>query len=368
MTSISEKLVSFYAKVSWEYEKFAKVLRGFNWEGRCGRIPHKKVREGKRYTNFTPRCCLFDYLTRSRPHKKVRKGKRDTNFTPLNRSIHSSGSLLAAEGSGHQPPHKNVCGETCDKTLPEAILAGRAQRPNPPKTRRARGALRGAMARAAGILCNIALFWTTLCANVTDTSSKSSNFATAMDSENNNGKGIRLWTFFTTFFRIGLFTIGGGYAMIPLIEAEVVDKHKWLGKEDFLDLLAVSQTVPGVFAINMSINIGYRLRKMGGAIACAVGTALPSFVIILLIALFFQQFENNAIVEAIFKGIRPAVVALIAAPCIRLARTAGITLSNVWIPLGAVMLIWIFKVSPVYIILTICVCGFIYARFIKPQE
>ena len=157
-----------------------------------------------------------------------------------------------------------------------------------------------------------------------------------MDSENNNGKGIRLWTFFTTFFRIGLFTIGGGYAMIPLIEAEVVDKHKWLGKEDFLDLLAVSQTVPGVFAINMSINIGYRLRKMGGAIACAVGTALPSFVIILLIALFFQQ--------------------------------AGITLSNVWIPLGAVMLIWIFKVSPVYIILTICVCGFIYARFIKPQE
>ena len=189
-----------------------------------------------------------------------------------------------------------------------------------------------------------------------------------MDSENNNGKGIRLWTFFTTFFRIGLFTIGGGYAMIPLIGAEVVDKHKWLGKEDFLDLLAVSQTVPGVFAINMSINIGYRLRKMGGAIACAVGTALPSFVIILLIALFFQQFEINAIVEAIFKGIRPAVVALIAAPCIRLARTAGITLSNVWIPLGAVMLIWIFKVSPVYIILTICVCGFIYARFIKPQE
>ena len=101
--------------------------------------PHKKVHEGKRDTNFTPRCCLFDYLTRSRPHKKVRKGKRDTNFTPLNRSIHSSGSLLAAEGSGHQPPHKNVCGETCDKTLPEAILAGRAQRPNPPKTRRASG-------------------------------------------------------------------------------------------------------------------------------------------------------------------------------------------------------------------------------------
>lgn len=156
--------------------------------------------------------------------------------------------------------------------------------------------------------------------------------------------------------------------MIPLIEAEVVDRNKWLKKDEFLDLLAISQTVPGVFAVNMSINIGYRLRRMPGALACAAGCTLPSFAIILMIALFFQQFENNPTVEAIFKGIRPAVVALIAAPCVRLARTAGIKLSNIWIPLGAVMLIWILKVSPVYIILAICVCGFIYARFIKPQE
>ena len=176
------------------------------------------------------------------------------------------------------------------------------------------------------------------------------------------------WEFFSTFFRIGLFTIGGGYAMLPLIENEVVDKRKWLGKEDFLDLLAVAQTVPGVFAVNMSINIGYRLRKTRGAIACALGCILPSFAIILAIALFFHQFENNRTVEAVFKGIRPAVVALIAAPCIRLAKTAGITFSNMWLPLAAVMLIWLFKVSPVYVILMVCVGGYLYANYLKPHE
>ena len=156
--------------------------------------------------------------------------------------------------------------------------------------------------------------------------------------------------------------------MLPMIEDEVVEKKKWIGKSDFLDLFAVAQTVPGVFAVNMSINIGYRLRKVPGAIACSLGCVLPSFLIILAIALFFHQFENNPTVEAIFKGIRPAVVALIAAPCIRLAKSAGIKLSNVWLPLCAVMAIWLFQVSPVYIILLVCLGGFIYARYIKPQE
>ena len=117
--------------------------------------------------------------------------------------------------------------------------------------------------------------------------------------------------------------------MLPMIEDEVVDKKKWINKGDFLDILAVAQTVPGVFAVNMSINIGYRLRKVPGALACALGCVLPSFLIILAIALFFHQFENNPTVEAIFKGIRPAVVALIAAPCIKLSKSAGINLSNV---------------------------------------
>ena len=174
--------------------------------------------------------------------------------------------------------------------------------------------------------------------------------------------------FFSTFFRIGLFTLGGGYAMIPLIEEEVVNKRKWIDREAFLDLLAVAQTIPGVFAVNMSINIGYRLRKTRGAVTCALGCVLPSFLIILAIALFFHSFRDNKTMEAIFKGIRPAVVALIEAPCIKLARSARITLSNVWLPMGAALLIWLLGVSPVYIILAVGIGGYMYGRYVKPHE
>ena len=174
--------------------------------------------------------------------------------------------------------------------------------------------------------------------------------------------------FFSTFFRIGLFTLGGGYAKIPLIEEEVVNKRKWIDREAFLDLLAVAQTIPGVFAVNMSINIGYRLRKTRGAVTCALGCVLPSFLIILAIALFFHSFRDNKTMEAIFKGIRPAVVALIAAPCIKLARSARITLSNVWLPVGAALLIWLLGVSPVYIILAVGIGGYMYGRYVKPHE
>jgi chromate transporter len=174
--------------------------------------------------------------------------------------------------------------------------------------------------------------------------------------------------FFSTFFRIGLFTLGGGYAMIPLIEEEVVNKRKWIDREAFLELLAVAQTIPGVFAVNMSINIGYRMRKTRGAVTCALGCVLPSFLIILAIALFFHSFRDNKTMEAIFKGIRPAVVALIAAPCIKLARSARITLSNVWLPVGAALLIWLLGVSPVYIILAVGIGGYMYGRYVKPHE
>lgn len=156
--------------------------------------------------------------------------------------------------------------------------------------------------------------------------------------------------------------------MIPLIEEEVVNKRKWIDREAFLDLLALAQTIPGVFAVNMSINIGYRLRKTRGAVTCALGCVLPSFLIILAIALFFHSFRDNKTMEAIFKGIRPAVVALIAAPCIKLARSARITLSNVWLPVGAALLIWLLGVSPVYIILAVGIGGYMYGRYVKPHE
>ena len=129
---------------------------------------------------------------------------------------------------------------------------------------------------------------------------------------------------FLTFLKIGLFTIGGGYAMIPLIEREVVERHKWMGKEEFIDLMSLSQALPGVFAVNFSIYIGQRLRGLRGSLALAAGVVLPSFIIILLVAMFFMAFADNKVIEAIFKGVRPAVVALIAVPCVKLGKTARI--------------------------------------------
>ena len=177
------------------------------------------------------------------------------------------------------------------------------------------------------------------------------------------------WESFKTFFKIGMFTIGGGYAMIPIIETEVVNKHHWVSKEEFLDLIAISQSCPGVFAINISIFIGYKLKKIPGAIATALGTALPSFLIILAIDIFFHQFEDNPVVAAIFRGIRPAVVALIAVPTFNLAKSANITWATCWIPIAGALAIYLIDgFSPIYLIILAGIGGWVYGKYVKPTE
>ena len=156
--------------------------------------------------------------------------------------------------------------------------------------------------------------------------------------------------------------------MIPIIESEVVERKKWLTKEDFVDTVAIAQTCPGVFAINLSVFIGYKMRRLRGAIFTALGTALPSFLIILIIAMFFHQFEDNKVVAAIFRGIRPAVVALIAVPTFKMAKTAKIGWSNCWIPVACALAIWAMKVSPMLIILLAAAGGYVYGKYIKPTE
>lgn len=156
--------------------------------------------------------------------------------------------------------------------------------------------------------------------------------------------------------------------MIPLIEAEVVDRKQWLSREDLLDLMAVAQSCPGVFAVNIAIFIGYKLRKTPGAIAAAAGCIMPSFLIILAIALFFHQFQDNPWVARAFRGIRPCVVALIAAPTFKMARTAKITWTNIWIPVLGAFLIWAFGVSPIWIILAAGLGGYLYGRIIKSEK
>lgn len=174
-----------------------------------------------------------------------------------------------------------------------------------------------------------------------------------------------MFELFKTFFQIGLFTIGGGYAMIPLIEQKVVDEKAWVSKEELLDLIAVAQSCPGVFAVNISIFIG--LKRMGGrgALVSAIGTCLPSFICILAIALVFQQFRENVYVEHFFRGIRPAVVALILLPVFRMAKSAKITPYNVWIPIVAAFLIWKLGVSPIFIVLAAGIAGYAYGQYLK---
>ncbi|MBR5350723.1 MAG: chromate transporter [Prevotella sp.] len=176
------------------------------------------------------------------------------------------------------------------------------------------------------------------------------------------------WESFRTFFKIGMVTFGGGYAMIPIITTEVVDKHHWVSEEELLDLIAISQSCPGVFAINISTFIGYKLKGNKGALCTSLATALPSFFIILLIALFFHQFEDNRVIAALFRGIRPAVVALIAVPTFNLARKAKINLSNCWIPILGAMAIWAFGVSPIIVIILAGIGGYVYGKYIKPTE
>ena len=173
---------------------------------------------------------------------------------------------------------------------------------------------------------------------------------------------------FKTFSKIGAFTLGGGYAMIPIIEDEVVDKHHWISHEEFIDLIAVAQSCPGVFAINISTFIGYKLRRTAGAVSCALGTALPSFLIILAIAIFFHRFEDNPVVAAMFRGIRPAVVALIAVPTFKMAWQAKLNRFTIWIPIVSALLIWLLGVSPIWIILVAAVGGFIYGKYLKPTR
>ena len=173
------------------------------------------------------------------------------------------------------------------------------------------------------------------------------------------------WKSFKIFFKIGLFTLGGGYAMIPLIEEEVVNRHQWINKDEMLDLIAIAQSCPGVFAINIAIFIGYKLNKVRGALATTLGTALPSFLIILAIAIFFQQFKDNEVVASIFRGIRPAVVALIAVPTFNLAKQARLNKYTLWIPIVSALAIWFLGVSPIWIIILAGIGGFVYGQMSK---
>ncbi|MCH5335171.1 MAG: chromate transporter [Alistipes sp.] len=169
-----------------------------------------------------------------------------------------------------------------------------------------------------------------------------------------DGRGVKR-ELFVSFLKIGMFTFGGGYAMLSLIEHEVVERKRWIDAGEYPDLLALAQSSPGPVSLNTSVFVGYRTAGTGGAAAAMAGVVLPSFVIMLLVALFFSGIRDNDYVEAAFRGMRPAVTALIAVPVIRLAGRLHPAMMAAAAAV-AVAVAW-FGVSPVHIIIGAALSG-----------
>ena len=170
---------------------------------------------------------------------------------------------------------------------------------------------------------------------------------------------------FWSFFKVGAFTFGGGWAMISIIEKEVVHKHHWVERDEFLDLLAIAQAMPGILAVNIAVVVGDRLRGVKGSLCAALGSIIPSFLMILAIAIFLtpETIKNNETLNAIFKGIRPAVVALILAPLVTSAKVAKLNRITIFIPIVTALLIYSglpYISNPIVFIILGIVGGYLY--------
>ena len=175
-------------------------------------------------------------------------------------------------------------------------------------------------------------------------------------------KMVSLWQIFKVFFKIGAFTIGGGIPMIAAIKSELV-KRKWLKDEDFVDIITLAQTAPGLFAANIAILTGNKLKGTKGSVVATVGSCLPPFLIILFIAMFFTGFKDNEYVIRAFKGIRPVVVALIGVPLIDMIKATKMRWWSWVIVAASLTLVCFMKVSPIYILICVIVISLAVAYY-----
>lgn len=166
-----------------------------------------------------------------------------------------------------------------------------------------------------------------------------------------------LFKLFKIFFKIGMFTLGGGYAMLPLIEKEVVDREGMITSEEYYDIIAISSSLPGAVAINCSIFVGYKLRKFSGALVSAMGAILPAFLAIVIVASFFYRISDMETVKWIFKGIRPSVVVLISFSLIKIVKNTDFSGFRKLIALIALILL-ILNVSSFFVVLGAGITGF----------
>ncbi|AOY74871.1 chromate transporter [Clostridium formicaceticum] len=167
------------------------------------------------------------------------------------------------------------------------------------------------------------------------------------------------WELYMIFFRMGAFTFGGGYAMLPIIQKEIVEKKNWATDEEIIDCYAIGQCTPGIIAVNTATFIGYRQKGLLGGIIATLGMVSPSIVIITIIATFFQQFQDYAIVQHALGGIRVVVVALIMQAVIKMWQQS---VKN-WVGIGlftiSFILIVLVKLSPIFIVIMAAVTGYV---------
>lgn len=162
---------------------------------------------------------------------------------------------------------------------------------------------------------------------------------------------------FFTFFKISPVTFGGGYAMIPLIEREVVDRRKWVQTREITDIFAMSGSVPGAIAINSATFVGYRVAGVLGAIVATIGIMIPTFMIMVLLSLFFLSVQDHPMVEAAFMSIRATIVAMITYAAYKIGRTALIDKTTMVLTIGSVLVLWFMHLHPVLLVIVGAILG-----------
>ena len=175
-----------------------------------------------------------------------------------------------------------------------------------------------------------------------------------------NSRKSLLFSLFAVFFKIGAFTWGGGYVMLPLIRNEVIQKRKWMSTEEFIDGIAIAQSAPGAVAVNAAVYVGNRMAGLAGAATAVFGAVLPSYIAIVIVATLFLKFQELTAVQNFFKGASPAVLALIVSAIIDFGRQALKKYRDIIISLGLMFLLIYFHIHPILVIVIAGTLGLLF--------
>ncbi len=178
---------------------------------------------------------------------------------------------------------------------------------------------------------------------------------------------VSYWEIFKIFGKVGTFTIGGGIPMIAAIKSEIVDRG-WFTDEDFLEIITIAQSTPGLFAVNIAILTGHKLRGTKGSLVATIASCLPPFLIILMIAMFFTEFKDNEYVLRAFKGIRPVVVALIGLPILDMLKSTKMKWWSWILVVATILLVCVLKVSPIYILICLIITSLGVSYYIDKKR